>query len=368
MDLETEKSFNEKGGIIMEKEQSKKSAWILALLMLGAFTMALQLGAVSALAVCDTAVDADCDGFSGTTESGSGIPLPAGMSLAAAPNLTSIPICTGNPGPADRIKCVNPTAQDLFVIIQRANTNVCPSSNCSPGICGPYLLFGNSDIPTFPYSTDPSPLLYKPDPLALVYPGYGNISLGVATHELIQNPPSANQTIGGWSAVKVIESLDPCSPNMGISVPGTPPNSISATVWPEKIMNWIDGACSKACFTDAKTGQTTCYTPATTSGTFTCRNANNSYTVNMKDPNDQNIKLLYLDFIQNIISHEVSHLMNLASGSGTSADHHFPTGIGYLMEQFINTRQTKDRYNNIVVTLYISRGYQRQDLDQHLLR
>jgi hypothetical protein len=167
---------------------------------------------------------------------------------------------------------------------------------------------------------------------------------------------------------------------MGISTPGTitPTAPGSATVWPEKIMNWIDKACSQACFTNAKTGLTTCYyvpvpgvpvpagyLPAT--GTFSCKNANNTYLANMRDPNDPNLKKLYHDFIKNIVSHEASHMMHLAYGSGTSADNHWPAALGTLMEQSIGTKATYSK-GNITVNLYISNIYASQDPAQHALK
>jgi hypothetical protein len=356
MDFLSGHGLNEKGGKIMEKKQSRKSAWILAALMLGAFTLALQLGAVGALAQ-----DADSDGLSDTLETNpNGFLLINGMTLEATED-AAVPNCIASELPRDR--CVDPGKQDLFVIIKRA-TNPCPNPTSCGDPCGPPL-FNNATTDIAPYSEYPSIYGTTSGPLQWV----SGIATGFATHPLLQNPPFASQVIeaGGRYAVKIIEDLNPCSSYMGLSTPGTPTATSSATVWPEKIMNWIDKACSQACFVDRNNVQT-CYSPATTSGFF-CKNYNNPNLapVDMKAPNPD-LRPLYHDFIKNVISHEVSHMMHLAYGSGTSADHHWPIAYGYLMEQSIQTKATKDKSGKITVTLYISTGYTNQDKTQHALK
>ncbi len=360
----------------MEKKQSKKSAWILALLMLGAFTLAIQLGTISALA--QTLPDTDYDGFSDAIE-GTGFTLSSGMSMATAQGafVAFVPRC-GSP----RQDCVDPATQDFFVIIQRA-TSPCPSPTSCGDPCGVPLFMGpptynkyTTDIPMPPQYQD----IYKSTlgPLQWV----SGIKTGFTTHEILQTTGTSQQVTqqtGGWYAVKIVEDLNPCSSWMGLSTPGTiTPNAPgSATVWPEKIMNWIDKACSQACFVD-KTGKTTCYyvpvpgvpvpngyLPAP--GTFTCKNANNpAASVDMKAAS-LNLAPLYNDFIKNIISHETSHLMHLAFGPGTSADNHWPAALGTLMEQSIGTKATNSK-GNITVILYISNSYASQDPGQHALK
>ena len=351
----------------MKKKQSKKSAWVLALLMLGVFTLAFQLGAVCALAQ-----DYDNDGFTDTLEI-KGFALTPGMSMATSQGafVTSVPKC-GSP----RQDCVDPATQDFFVIIQRA-TSPCPNPTSCGDPCGPPL-FNN-------FTTDISlPTDYQNiygstlGPLQWV----SKITTGFTTHEILQTSGTSQQVTqqtGGWFAVKIIEDLNPCSSWMGLSTPGkiTPTAPGSATVWPEKIMNWIDKACSQACFLD-KTGKTTCYyvpvpgvrVPAgylPAPGTFTCKNANNSAaSVDMKAAS-LNLAPLYNDFIKNIISHETSHLMHLAFGAGTSADNHWPAALGTLMEQSIGTKATYSK-GNITVILYISNSYASQDPGQHALK
>ena len=364
----------------MNKKQSKKSVYVLGLLMLGAFALAFQLGTGAALAQCNDPNDTDCDGFSYALEN-SGFNLTLGMQMApdTGPLTNIVPKCvTGS----IRQNCVDPAKQDLFVIIQRG-ARAC----VSPTLCGvpcyipmftttniaPYLQYVNI------YGTTRGPLEWV-----------SGIATGFSTHEIVQNPPStgpaSQQVGGGWYAVKIVENLNPCNTYMGISTPAviTPTAPGSATVYSEKIMNSIDTLCSQACFvTNKQTGAQTCYyvplsgvtVPANTAlktyvaatGNFTCTNADHAgFTpINMKTA--PNLTPLYHDMIKNVISHETSHLMHLAWGSGTSADHHWPVAQGTLMEQYLNVKATKTG-NNIAVTLYISTAYDSRDPQNYLLR
>ncbi len=355
----------------MEKKQRERAAFILALLMLGAFTLAFQLGTISAFA--QTLPDGDNDGFSNSLEE-NGFALTTGMSMATAQGdvVNLVPKCASG---ITRQDCVDPAKQDFFVIIQRG-THPCPATCNDP--CGPFL-FPNSnpasdiappsqyvDI----YGTTLGPLQWVP-----------KITAGFTTHELQSSITSQQVTPGGWYAVKIVEDLNPCSSWMGLSTPGTitPTAPGSATVWPEKIMNWIDKACSQACFTNAKTGATTCYyvsVPGVTvpngyvpaPGKFTCTNGYDTsmIPIDMK-AGQQNLPQLYHDFIKNVMSHEASHLMHLAFGPGTSADNHWPAAQGTLMEQNIGTKATYSK-GDIAVILYISNSYARQDPAQHALK
>jgi hypothetical protein len=166
---------------------------------------------------------------------------------------------------------------------------------------------------------------------------------------------------------------------MGLAKFGVPYSGSSATVWPEKIKNWINNQCSVQCFDLNKDGTAeACYHPNDTGvASFTCNNANTGTAVQMRSlqPNPApNLAPLYYEFLQYVISHETSHMMNLASGSGTSADHHYPIAKGILMEQFIGTTVTRsvdinnNNQVNINVTFYISKQYLSQDKTQHKLK
>jgi hypothetical protein len=352
----------------MRKKEGKMSPYILALLMLGALALVFQLGAV-----CAIAQDQDQDGFSDSLE-GAGFTFINGLTLEAT-GQAGISPCTTGP----RDQCVDSTKEDYFVIIKRA-TNPCPNPTSCGDPCGPPM-FNNATTNIAPYSqylsiygTTYGPLEWVP-----------LIETGFATHSLLQNPTNAGQQVAasGWYAVKIVEDLNPCSSWMGLSVPGTitPTAPGSATVWTEKIKNWIDKACSQACFTD-KTGNKTCYyvsvpdvpvppgyLPAP--GKFTCTNG---YNTNMTPidmttiAGQQRLPLLYHDFIKNVISHEASHMMHLAFGDGTTADNHWQTLQGVLMEQNVVTKATKDKKGNIAVTINISTEYTRQDPGQHALQ
>jgi len=306
----------------MRKKQGKKSALILVLLTLATFALIFPLGVVGALAQ-----DIDGDGFIDTVET-AGIALPTNMSLAAYQTIRILPKCDANSN-NPRGMCVDPATDDLFVIIKRASSG--------------------SNISLPPYDAP------KLDPLGLIYPG-----LGVATHELQFVGTSTSQAIGGHYAVMVVENLATSGTLMGFSTFGVPYSGSAATVWTGVIKKWINDNCNKACFTN-KSGVTTCYGPNTSGvSSFTCKNSNSGTSVNMKSPEPELINKLGGEFIQNIINHEVSHLIHLASGTGTS-DHHYPIAKGVVMEQFIDVKATKDRSLNINVIFYISTQYSTAD-------
>ena len=356
----------------MSKKQSKKSMYILGLLMLGAFTLAFQLGAVSALAQ-----DQDLDGWPDSLET-SGFNLTTGMQMVTDTGALAGSVTNCQSG-SIRQNCVDPATKDLFVIIQRA-TKPCPPSPTSCGdSCGPPL-FGTSDIAT--------PSQYQNIYGSPFGPLQWVSGLGVTTHELLQTSGTSwqvTQQPGGWYAVKIVEDLNPCSNGwMGQSFPGriTPTSNSFATVYPEYIMNWTDTACSlPPCFKDSKGNIIGCYAaksvhsplPAgyvypSSGTTFTCQNYNKP-TIDMNRTNPgPDLTTIYHDFIKNVISHEASHMINLAFSSGTSADHHWPagtgTGPGTLMEQHIGTKATLGKTGNITVILYISTTYASQDTKQ----
>jgi hypothetical protein len=340
----------------MRKKQSKKSAWILALLMLGALALTFHLGAVSALAAAcgsGATLDTDCDGFIDSLEiNNPSWSLPPGMSLAAN-NSTTIPKCGPNPTPAQRAICFDPNTQDLFVIINRATTG--------------------SNIPLPPYDGSYFGNIYQINPLALVYPG-----LGVATHELLQ-PGGTSQLIpgtGGWYAVRIVEDLtvSGSSTYWGFAKFGVPYNASKATVWSQKIINWINNQCNSQCFdldNDPQHIAEACYTPSQ-AASFWCKNANSGTSVNMTVNPD--LRKLNSEFIQYVASHETSHMINLAAGSKpsgtTTADHHYTILKGVLMEQFPGVTVTKDNSTppNITVSIYLSNQYTPQDATQHKLK
>jgi hypothetical protein len=308
----------------MKIQKDKNCIPLYLLLIVGIFALTLHLGTAGALAA-----DTDLDGFANEE---AGINLPTGTTMIATDNiqLSSLLKCIGTETGVAREKCVNPTTKDLFVIIQRAS--------------------GSNNIPSPPYGST------NLDPLALVR----NSGIGVTIHELKQT--SGTQAIGDYFAVKIIENLTLDGTYLGFSTFGTfaaPYTGGVATVWTNKIKAAIDKAC-----TSSITSGTTTWTIANATSFF-CKNANSSTSINMKTSPD--LTPLYREYTRNIISHEVDHMIHLASAAGT-VDHHYTTLTGVLMEQNIVTKQTVDKSGNVLVTLYISTGLTKDDKSQFLLK
>ena len=303
----------------MKNRRPMKSKRILLLPALFAVALVFHLGASGGFAA-----DTDGDGY----DEVAGIILPGNMRLVPDGE-TFLPNCYDQPN-VPRNKCVREGEKDLFVVMKRASIG---------GI-----------IPKPPYG------LVAPDPLALVPAG-----LGVVLHELEFTGSDFSQKIENNYAVMVDEDLGSLGNLMGLATFGAPFSGSIATVWPFTIEKWLAEKCSEACFTD-RNGNETCYTPSS-ANSFICKNAVSGTTVDMKKSAD--LTKLINEFIQNIVSHEVGHMIHLAVGADTF-DHHYPTAKGVLMEQFIDSKATNSK-GKIVVNLYISTSYTRTDSSEFIV-
>jgi hypothetical protein len=324
------------GGKNMRTKRDKRKIQYF-MLALGAFILPLHWGTGAALAITET----DMDGFSETGTS----TLPPNTYLTLTdgsgntPQITTLPKCTGTQTGVAREKCLDPATKDLFVIIQRASLG---SKISSPG-----------------YSAT------NPDPLALVRNG----GLGVTIHELRQTvegsqaiTESDNNT---YYAVKINEITTTEGYYLGYSTFATFPSGYTGgtgKVWTQKITDWIDKTCGK---TAPVVINGISYSPSVAKP-IKCVNTNSGTTITLTDPT-ANLSQLYKEYIQNIVSHEASHLIHLAADTNTT-DHHYTTISGTLMEQNIQPKQTVDKSGNVVVSLPISTTFQRNDKTQFQLR
>jgi hypothetical protein len=296
---------------------------------------------------CDGTVDEGCGGGPTDTDGDGyvdseelpGITLPSGMTLADG-TTTFLPNCAGSDLP--RSLCVDESSPDVFIIVNRATD--CPASNVCGGVCAP--LFDTDAGDAANDSNIPLPAVYpgtyEPfNPLARI--GETNQGgLGVTAHEVLSTVSS--QAIAGHYAVKVNESLDPCTGStLGLSIPGVPGPTRAATVNTAGIIAWINNACNEVCITSRKNG-TICYTPDLPEVTaFYCEDGTSGDRVNVTA--GESLDIIYFRLIPNIIVHEFGHLVDLATGSAASAYH--LAAAGYFMEQSLEVKGT---FKNGVVT------------------
>lgn len=267
----------------MRKGENKKHGGFLGLLVLAVFSLVL-LPAVGRAACPSTATtDADNDGFTEAQECG-------GISLV-----------DGSPSPV----YLDPARKDLFVIIVPLSTG--------------------SLIPT---TVQPPKLTSSIDN-----------KLGINTYLIYASPNSiwvtGNRQVTSSSpqkAVRVTENADgtlkDSSNNylpFGNSNYGTPNNLDGATVWTQRIKNYISTvACpsSVTSCTDSVSGAVG--TDAVTSV-----------------------------YIRNTIPHEVGHVMKLTSSYNSKyGGYHYATGSNIVMEQSVVYKNNKG-----TVTFYIPSAY-----------
>jgi hypothetical protein len=324
--------------------------------------------------------DTDADGLTDTLESGDGVVLSKDLTLLSRdgtlPGTAScdasgcypavcdpaavenchfyLPPCDSDMLPNDPVRalCVDSGSQDFFVITQRA-------TGCSADDCAP--LFDNdgdgikeSNIPLasrFYGTTNPGYF----DPFATITTAQGSLNeggLGIAVHELLQDTTvSTNQLIADNAyAVRFVENLATNSGYFGLSTPGVPgPNSV-VTVWTERIKKWIFNACTYTSL--GPVGE--CHDMV--KGVEILDIPYDSLIAQGYGPqtNDDLFWPIYQNFIQDIVSHELGHTVNLAVGVQV----HFPAGEGVVMEQSIAVDATKKRNDAYAKTmLYISNGY-----------
>jgi hypothetical protein len=150
-----------------------------------------------------SAVDTDGDGFTDAEET-AGITLVDGNS---DPTIT-VPPCAFTPG-EDRNSCLDPSTQDLFVILV-------PDTNGS---------------------------LLPADPLLFVHRPKVSGGLGLATHIIsADQAPSTRYVTPNQKAVRVTENLneDPGEVILGIANQGTPMGLDRATVYTKRIFNHVN--------------------------------------------------------------------------------------------------------------------------------
>jgi hypothetical protein len=279
------------GGDIMKRTNDVKFTLVFGLLAIAALTFALFPGQA-------IGQDYDKDGLPDSVEKypgGTGITLLGGTKLLP---------CTGATG-EDRHNCLNSQTPDLFVILVRATGCLNPAPTCTaPNVRGPCApSFGGSNIPSKPYAT----AAY--DPWELVEAPKGQGGLGITIHEITPSQAPASRVVyssTGQKALKITESLDTCGTDLlGYSTWGTPNTTGVAVLYTQRIKNKIDKECAAA--------------------------PNNCIDVTTGDSTRD---LLYVDYIQSLLVHELGHVMALTKlWTPSYGGPHEVSGSGFIMEQ-----------------------------------
>lgn len=268
-------------------------------------------------------LDSDGDGFYDNSER-DGIILPSGFVLAVNGS-TYLGPC--GPG-VERGLCVDPSSPDLFVIVNR--TTAFPSKTCQ----SPMPLFGMSNLP------QPGAYGTSFNPLTVMSTMTNTQGLPVAVHEL-KGTSSDRLIADGQHAVRINENLDTCAGALGFApTGGTPNENGEVTLYTERIKNEVNRLCAEAYICD-KNGCT--WYPVNVCQSITGKTSPD----------------LYYEYIQNVLAHEAGHVILLAPPDNLDVNlYHFSPNTGYVLEQSIGAKGTKDRSGSVVtVTLYISKTY-----------
>lgn len=196
----------------------------------------------------------------------------------------------------ERTGYLDPSGKDLFLILVRATNTLIP------GDVSPATLYSNG-----------LPVTVHVNEIAPPAPGLD-----------IDRRVTSNQ-----KAVMITESLDTTGDIFGAAQQGTPNGLDGATVYTQRIVNFVDGRC---------------VTP------YTCI-ANPDASGYASVTGIQNVKNFY---IRNVIAHEMGHVSSLTPTIDRRFEWHYAPGSGTVMEQ--SASYTKSN-NTKTVTFYLSTRY-----------
>jgi hypothetical protein len=254
-------------------------------------------GAVTCSTTMSKTTDSDGDGFTDYQEC---YGLTAGDPASGAS--VTIPGRT-NCGQT-RASCLDPDSKDLFVTLVPASGSILTKPE----------YFGNNLMQTLEYVTNP------------IGQAAGQGGLGITAH--VGNVPN-RQVISKpkiQKAVKITESLDISDPiTLGISNYGTPNKLDLATIFTQRIVNFVDSLCANVTSCADSTGVTS---------------------LDLKKK-----------YIKHVIAHEVGHVVSLTNVSNPNfGGYHYQTGVNVVLDQSVYYTNKSG-----VVTYYIGTNYTAND-------
>jgi hypothetical protein len=209
-----------------------------------------------------------------------------------------------------RTEYLDPSGKDLFLILVRAIPTLIPDDVS----VSPATLYSNG-----------LPITVHVHEIALPDPGLDRSDRSVTS---MQN------------AVKITESLNTTGTIFGAAQQGTPNGEDGATVYTQRIINFVNGRC---------TAGYTCNANPDSSGAPTVTGVGN-------------VTNLY---IRNVIAHEMGHVSNLTTTKDRRFEWHYAPGSGTVMEQ--SARYTSNKSSK-VVTFYLSTEYTPVDIAGVILK
>jgi len=183
------------------EKKMKGNSGTIAILFFSLLLVICMMSQVQAAVNC--ANDVDCDGFTDTQESSTGITLADG---------STFPACSGTT--LTRDACLDPNTPDLFVILIKATDTG-----------GAY-----SNIPAT-------------NPLGLVSAPKASGGLGLAVHIITPGQANSNRFVTSTQkAVRITESLDVSATDvLGAASTGTPNGLDAAVIYTERIKKHVTG-------------------------------------------------------------------------------------------------------------------------------
>lgn len=264
-----------------------KALGVLSIVLLALFLSPSEGRAVTGADICASLStyggeggDYDNDGFTNVQEC-DGITF-VGSSAASFPGYNAR-------NGLNRTGYLDPAGEDLFFFLVRANNSLIPAST--------------------------------PE-------GIYSAGLGVTTHEITPSDADVNRYVTPTQkAVRITESLDTTGTIFGAAWQGSPNDLDGATVYTQRIANFVNGKCASA---------------------TTCKDSSGAAV------GAASVINLY---IKNVIAHEAGHVTKLTPVYSSRYEWHYAAGSGTVMEQ-----SAKFTSKGGTVTFYLSQHYTAADV------